>query len=66
MKITSIINGTIQLVLTPENDLEKEIVKQLNGAAATLVSSNNSILNNSIEGSLLLRMTEKNAGGKGD
>lgn len=56
MKLTSIINGITQLILTPENDLEKEIIKQLNGAKATVVSDGNSILQNNIGGSLLLKM----------
>ncbi len=55
MKITSIINGSTQLIITPENDLEKEILKKLNGGSATLVSDNNSILNNSVAGGLLIR-----------
>ena len=55
MKVTTIVNGTTQLVLTPENDLEKEIVKLLNGATAMVVSDNNNILGNNIGGRLLFR-----------
>lgn len=60
MKVTTIVNGTTQLVLTPENDLEKEIVKLLNGATAMVVSDNNNILGNNIGGSLLLRKEKSN------
>lgn len=61
MKVTTVINGVTSLVLTPENDLEKEVIKQLNGAKCTIVTDGNSILNNNIAGSLMLR-TEKDSG----
>jgi hypothetical protein len=60
MKVLTLLNGTIQLVLVPETDLEKEVVKQLNGASATLVSDNNNILNHNVGGGLLIKTEKQN------
>jgi len=55
MKLTSVINGSIQLVIIPENDIEKEILKRVNGCTAVLISDNNSILNQPVSGALLIK-----------
>ncbi len=59
MKITSIVNGSTQLVIVPENDLEKEILKKLNGGSAVIISENNSILANNVAGGLLIKEASK-------
>lgn len=55
MKIITITNGVTQLILLPENDLEKEIVKKVNGGTASLIADNNSVLNTNVSGGLLIR-----------
>lgn len=64
MKVTTIINGTTSLVLTPENDLEKEILKKLKDGTVSMIADNNAILNHNVSGSLLLR-NEKFEGKEG-
>lgn len=54
MKVTTIVNGKICLILTPENTLETEILKKLNGASATVINTKTTVLQNSVEGGLLI------------
>lgn len=54
MKVTLVMNGHISLVIQPENSLEKEVVKKLNGGKVQLVASGVNVLQNNIEGSLLV------------
>lgn len=54
MKVTTIINGQVSLILTPETPVEQEILKQLNGAGAKLIASNVKVLQNTVDGGLLI------------
>lgn len=54
MKVTMIKNGKISLILTPEDTLETEILKQLGGGKAQIISSKVTVLQNSVEGGLLI------------
>lgn len=54
MKVTTVLNGKISMVLVPENQMEEEIVKQLNGGKVQLIAQNMNILGNSITGGLLI------------
>ena len=59
MKVTTIINGTTSLILTPENPVETEILKQLNGAQAQLMTNNIKVLQNTVDGGLLISNLER-------
>lgn len=54
MKVTTVLNGKISMVLVPENQMEEEIVKQLNGGKVQLIAQNMNILGNNITGGLLI------------
>lgn len=55
MKVTIIKNGILQMVLTPEDELEKEVIKKLNGGTVQVIADNNTILNNNVGGGLLIK-----------
>jgi hypothetical protein len=54
MKSITVLNGKISLVLTPENAMEEEIIKQLNGGEAKLIAGSINILGQSVTGGLLI------------
>jgi uncharacterized protein YlzI (FlbEa/FlbD family) len=54
MKVTLILNGKHSMILTPETAVETEFLKQMPGATIQLVASKMNVLQNSIEGSLLI------------
>lgn len=60
MKTTIILNeGNTSIILSPENELEKFAIKELSGGDATLIASGNSILQNNVEGALMIKKPNK-------
>jgi hypothetical protein len=56
MKTTIVLEeGNISIVLYPENEMEKFAIKELSGGSASLIASGNSILQNSVEGALMIK-----------
>ncbi len=60
MKVFFLKNGTSQLILLPEDDMEKEFVKQLNGASVTSITDGNNILGQNVNGGLLVKAGKQN------
>jgi len=56
MKVTHIINGTLQMVLIPENDIDQLVLKQLNGATLTPTAESFHLLNSRIEGAAVIAL----------
>lgn len=55
MKVLTVTNGTTQLVLVPDSELEKELIKELVGATASGISDGHSILGHNVNGGLLIK-----------
>jgi hypothetical protein len=57
MKVETIMNGTIRLVLIPENELEKIALEMLskNEVESTLINSQTAILNKVLQEGLIIQ-----------
>lgn len=48
-------NGQTALILIAESELEKFAIKDLSGGHASLITSGNNVLQNNVEGALMIR-----------
>lgn len=57
MKIITVINGTERVIMQPENKLEEEILKRLDGASCQVIGSQNvNVLESNVFGGLLIQL----------